>query len=238
MKKELLALLLIPALLLTGCKGNALKYTYDKDAAYSRPEQEPTMDISVDNTTPVDPENDPIDIHFIVEKCFLPHVYYELADISANIGVPYLRETEAGALYSMHPVRQGGRLLIFYNNYDDTPVYENQIKQWFYINTSLSYKDFEAIREGDTIEDVIKVDPSEQIFKNIYNADPEYWNEHEGLATWHYLSDGVLELVYKTENGKLILCATQFSENFNIPRYDEAVSKYYDGHLLPIDALE
>lgn len=70
MKKELLALLLIPALLLTGCKGNTLKYTYDKDAAYSRPEQEPTMDISVDNTTPVDPENDPIDIHFIVEKCF------------------------------------------------------------------------------------------------------------------------------------------------------------------------
>ena len=240
MRKGLISLLLIPALLLAGCAGNPLERTYDKEAAYSRPEQELPADIPpVDNTTPVDPNKDPIDIHSVAEKFFIDgSTPYTLADIAAGIGILSLRKTEAGALYSIHPVQQGGRLLIFYDNYDDTQNYRNQIKQWFYVNKPLSYEDFESIKEGDTIEDVINVDPSEQIFKNIFGVDPKYYDEQGGFQSWHYLSDGVLELGYKIENGKLVLIATQFSENFNVPRYYDAVVNYYDGHLLPIDALD
>ena len=69
MKKGLISLLLIPTLLFAGCADNPLEHSYDIEAAYSRPEQEPTTDLPpVDNTTPFDPDKDPIDIHAVAEN--------------------------------------------------------------------------------------------------------------------------------------------------------------------------
>lgn len=133
----------------------------------------------------------------------------------------------------MHPVKQGGRLFIFYVKEEN-----NRLMQWFYVNKSLSYQDFEKIQDGVSIDDVKKVDPAAQIFENIYHADPDYWKETGGFMSWHYLSDGILELGYKIENNKLILFFQQFSGDFEVHRYNADKSPLYDGHILPIDRVD
>ena len=62
------------------------------------------------------------------------------------IGVECLRETEAGALYSVHKVEQGGLLYIFYNTPEFlTEITTNEIRNWYYVPKRLSSSDFDSM---------------------------------------------------------------------------------------------
>ena len=47
------------------------------------------------------------------------------------------------------------------------------LRNWFYVDGNRSYADFASIEEGDTLEDVKKLDPTVQIYKNMMDADQE-----------------------------------------------------------------
>ena len=65
------------------------------------------------------------------------------------IGVECLRETEAGALYSVHEVEQGGLLYIFYNTPEWlTEITTNEIRNWYYVPKRLSSSDFDSMKKN------------------------------------------------------------------------------------------
>ena len=153
-----------------------------------------------------------------------------------RIGTECLRETAENALYSVHKVKQGGLLYIFYMRHTSNDYF--RIIRWAYSQKKLSYSDFSHIKEGTSIDDAKKVDPTTQIFENIYNANPDYWKEQGGLMAWHYLSDGILELGYMIEDDKAVLRYQQFIEDFQISQNDSERSYPYDGHILPMDMIK
>lgn len=155
-----------------------------------------------------------------------------LADIAADPGIECLRATEAGSLYSVHQVKQGGRLYIFYRR--GQTAEDTSIVCWYYVTKPLSRKDFDAIQEGSTIQDVIRIDPAAQIQYNIYQATQGYWDATGGYGSWHYLDDGILEIGYQNIGGKLTVQEVHFYEDFSI-RENRSIYYPYDGHLIPGD---
>lgn len=180
-----------------------------------------------------------VDIHQFVETYCLPtgDVWGSgtLADIAADPGIECLRATEAGSLYSVHRVEQGGRLYIFYHRRQTAE--QTYMMCWYYETKALSHKDFSSIQEGSTIGDVIRIDPAAQVHENLYRAAQGYWDDTGGFGTWHYLDDGILEIDYQNIGGELTVQRLTFREDFLIVRNSWAVTPIYDGHLLPGDKL-
>ena len=113
----------------------------------------------VDNTTPYQELiTKTVDIHNFAS-------YFDqiggrgIDDVMEFMGVECLRETEAGALYSVHKVEQGGLLYIFYSNQEqETEIRTNSIWAWFYVRERIYFSDFDSLQSGvSTIEDVIEI---------------------------------------------------------------------------------
>ena len=196
-------------------------------------------DLKIDNTTPYEKLiTKTVDIHMFAQR-YNPLGKRNISDIIENVGIECLRNTDEGALYSVHKVKQGGLLYVFYDNYDLNKNLANKsIIRWFYVRERLSFSDFENLTEGvDTIDDVIKINESEQIFLNIYRSYPNFIEE-EVLYTTHYLEDGILDVAYKLVDGKLIFSDKHLTKNFDCPDLDEAIYHPYNACILDIDWLE
>lgn len=242
------AILLIAVMLFScGCSDNS-----NLEAMYvlrHETEQTPSEVVSfkVDNTTPYEELiSKTVDIHMFAQKySFLvkPWTFY-MNQIDADFGLECVRETAKGALYSVHKVEQGGLLYIFYcneiwrDNQEEGP-YPRPVRRWFYVREDLSYADFErAIEEKGTMDDIIRVDETGQIFYNLYSAD---WIDEEPPTecyTWHYLSDGVLELSYRREGNTFVLVNHNWRPDFDLDYGAEAVDIPYNAQILEIDRVK
>jgi hypothetical protein len=194
----------------------------------------------VDNTTPYqDLITKTVDIHNFASH-FEQTGGRGIDDVMEFMGVECLRETEAGALYSVHKVEQGGLLYIFYSNHEwETEIRTNEIKAWFYVRERLSFSDFDSLQSGvTTIEDVIEMNEVEQILFNCYRADPMFQYDPTQLVTVHYLEDGIFALQYDLINGELIFVQHYLAEDFDLPFSRE--SKYYPyyAQVLDMDRVE
>ena len=180
-----------------------------------------------------------IDIHSFMEKYCLrdPYGSGEIEDIAADIGIECLRETEAGALYSIHKVRQGGLLYVFYMNNLPTAPDHHPVIRCMYMQKKLSSKDFESIKEGSMLTEVKKIDSIAQIYENMYYSDPEYWESTGGCGSIHYLSDGILEIGFKERDGKLKVFASKLTEDFDMPQFT-GKNYPYNGRILDTDWTE
>ena len=149
MKKRILLLVVTAmALFSAACSTPAseLKQDYHvpsnpETPAYSS-EAKPVEIPEPDNATPYQELlTKEIDIHSFMENYCLrdPYGSGEIEDIAADIGIECLRETEAGALYSIHKVKQGGLLYVFYMNSPKYPEYHSIIR-WFYVRGRASSK--------------------------------------------------------------------------------------------------
>ena len=193
-------------------------------------------DLKIDNTTPYEELiTKTVDIHTFAQR-YNPFGKRNINDVKEYVGIECLRNTDEGALYSVHKVKQGGLLYVFYDNYDWNKNLANKsIIRWFYVRERLSFSDFENLTEGvDTIDDVIKINESEQIFLNIYRAYPEFFGE-EVLYTNHYLKDGILDIKYKLIDGKLIFSEMHLTKNFDCPDLDEPIYYPYNARILGFD---
>lgn len=196
----------------------------------------------IDNETPYDELiTKEIDIHYMAEKYFTKELYFygTLDDLMRDIGVECLRENTYGTLYSVHKVKQGGLLYIFYSDYAT-------MLRWFYVRNNLSYADLaDALQKNSTLEDLKKIDDTVQIFENLYNSYAN-WIDYWGYFGYHpvflYLNDGILELSYQKEAGDFVITVgepyTIFVDDFEI--YDMIASTYkpYDATIYDMDRVK
>ena len=247
MKKRILLLVVTAmALFSAACSTPAseLKQDYHvpsnpETPAYSS-EAKPVEIPEPDNATPYQELlTKEIDIHSFMEKYCLrdPYGSGEIEDIAADIGIECLRETEAGALYSIHKVKQGGLLYVFYMNSPKYPEYHSIIR-WFYVRGRASSKDFADLAlNKSSIDSAIEINETIQIFYNLYNADKDYWNRESGLPAWVYLDDGILELGFKPENNVLTLFFKEHNKDYNIHKMDAEKVEPYKACILDSDRL-
>ncbi len=189
--------------------------------------------MSVANTTDYDKLiTKKVDIHTFAQR-YEPYGDRTMYDVAENVGIECLRKINNNALYSVHKVKQGGLLYVFYNY---GLGHNGSIIRWFYVRQRLSFSDFENLtKDKSTIDDVIKINESEQIYLNIYRAHPETWVPEETLYTTHYLEDGILDVGYKLVDGKLIFSDIYLTENFDLRDLTDSRTYSYDAHILDID---
>ena len=118
------------------------------------------------------------DINDMMEQLFLePYLhftteYITVAELHAVFPVQCVRKNEDGFVYFVYQIEQSGLLYVFL-----APDWEGDppttLRNWFYVDGNRSYADFASIEEGDTLEDVKKLDPTVQIYKNMMDADQE-----------------------------------------------------------------
>ncbi len=235
---------------LSGCGSRSLVMDYVDLEPTKAPESLTNAEIleRVDNDTPYEELlTKTIDIHEFAQKYVVGvSVHgFDLADVATDMGIECLRLIPEGALYSVHRVSQGGLLYIFYANftewYREDPSMEEDFRYivyWFYVQEPLSYADFSSIREGSTFEDVKRIDSTAQIYKNIYEQDPVFFDTSGGHGSVHYLTDGILIIGTKTQDGKTEVVETEYIADYETMRLQitpRACS--YFGKLLDQDRI-
>lgn len=86
-----------------------------------------------------------------------------------------------------------------------------------YITKSLFYADYNAIKVGSSINDVISIEPATQAYINRNKMLEEQYNSGEwsGEFTQHIiLRDGLLKLTYSRSEGTYIVDQIDFFDNF------------------------
>ena len=239
-KVHRIVVVLLVLVSLIGCThSDALEMNYVIEYNTPTVTKENCEDLKIDNSTPYEELiTKTVDIHMFAQR-YNPFGKRNISDVKEYVGIECLRKTDEGALYSVHKVKQGGLLYVFYDNYDwNKNLTKKSIIRWFYVREQLSFSDFENLNEGvDTIDDVIKINESEQIFLNIYRAYPDFIGE-DVLYTTHYLGDGILDVAYKSVDGELIFSDIYLTENFDCPDLDESRYHPYNARILDIDWLE
>ena len=144
------------------------------------------------------------------------------------------------ALYSVHEVKQGGLLYIFYHK-DPlcTEVKTNSIFCWFYVRERLSLSDFDYLEKNvTTIQDSICQTEIEQIYLNCYQADSTYYLYDKSLGVSFYLEDGLLVILYELVDGELILSEYYFQEGYEVMADGGGRGYPYDVRILDMDWVE
>ncbi len=181
-----------------------------------------------------------VDIDEFIEKCDEnPNVAIFsnptlITTIDTEFGIECLRKTEDNSLYSVHKVKQGGLLYIFYRYHSEIEKFL-EIKNWYYIKKNLKYQDFSSVVNGTDIQTVADIDP----VTNVYIERAEKFDKTTGIATYHYLEDGILLLSYEYKNGKFVVNGQDYQKDFQVELYiKEAKVELYDGRILEQDRLK
>lgn len=169
-----------------------------------------------------------------VVPAFLP----SLAAIDEEIGVECLRRNKAGNYYSVHKLKQGGLLYIFYIDELGSRNYLRMLN-WFVVQKSLSYEDFSAISKGSSLEDVKVIDPVTEIYEQRgYSYLPRYNKDNSPFYSQHYLTDGILTIHYTYTDAKWTVKYDEYRNNFQIDYIYNSGSPKYNGRILDIDAIQ
>jgi len=164
---------------------------------------------------------------------FLKGAAIRLKQLDEDIGIECIRKTDTGMIYSVHKVRQGGLLYIYYNTTDNQNV--TYVRNWYYVKKSLSFNAFTQISEGSNITDVEKIDPATSIFIKKFN---NFSERRDSIRTFHYLNDGILSYLFEYTDGKLVVSSVDFDENFYARDYGSAKERLINGRVLSIDRLK
>ncbi len=197
-----------------------------------------------DTRTPAINNADPYDelittecsIHDFIAAFTGKNVYGQgtMAEVDSCMPIECLRFPEGGTLYSIHKVREGGVLYIFYETrlFEQTnDLQDATILRWFYVQKNLSSDDY---KDAQSIKDIAEIDATGEIFENICYEDMDRWSADDyRFASWHYVSDGIYEIAYEYKNGELKIfhsrLLTDFSlENLYEPTSDECTAKIWE----------
>ena len=225
----------------TSEKDSSLEASYEMK---TRDDIEITQDyiFQVDNKTPYQELiTKTVDIHMFAQNFDMYGSGRGIDDVMEVFGVECLRRTPGGALYSIHKVEQGGLLYIFYNHDDrKTEIKTNEIRHWFYVRKRQSSEEIRNLKgKGATIEDVIEINEAEQIYLNCYRADPTFQGGEDGvLTTFHYFTDGILEIRYYWIYGEFVCVPYFLHKDFNLE--DRKASEYslYNAFIYGMDWVE
>ena len=168
-----------------------------------------------------------------------------LKRVDINFGIECLRKTDDDSLYSVHKVKQGGLLYVFYESRDDTSpaetIADDIIIHWFYIREKHTIDDFKnLVKNKSTFEDVLKIEPSAQIYKNIYDANPSACGDGDSFTVIFYLPDRIYYLSFKKIDDKYIYTMDYSDKKYllNNSVNKSARSHQYIGRILDKDWFE
>ncbi len=186
-----------------------------------------------------------MDINAFFDKCYdllpvsaITNGLHPLPEIDEVFGVECLRRNKAGNYYSVHKLKQGGLLYIFY--IDLEPIKYLWMHNWFVVQKSLSYEDFSTISKGSSYEDVEAVDPAADIYEQRRLSGFEKTSKQSplDLVTRHYLTDGILTIYYEFVDGKLVVHYLEYRKNFQVDVLGASSYPSYNGRILDIDAIQ
>lgn len=141
----------------------------------------------------------------------------------------FVRKIDDSHIYAVYNAEGGGRVFVFF---EGRPYAFDENKQEYimtlslYVTDTLQKSDFDTILIGNTIDDVVAIDRSaEYIKKNGLTIDMKY--------SYHLLTDGLMTIKYREENGNLIVDEILFSDEYvsdirELYELSEDVAKQYD----------
>ncbi len=188
-----------------------------------------------------------MDVNAFLDKCYdvrtvggmMPNPQ-TLSAIDEDYGVECLRRNKSGNYYSVHKLKQGGLLYIFYrlNTYQSNGFYD--VFGWFVTQKKLSYKDFSTISKGSPYEDVEAVDPAADIYEQKLLSYLEKTSKQTSIffVTRHYLTDGIITMNYEFVNGKHVVYYIEYHSNFQVDLLFASSYPSYNGRILDIDAIQ
>lgn len=202
----------------------------------------------LDNKTPYEELiTKTMDINAFFDKCYdiltvggVTHGSHPLSEIDEAFGIECLRRNRARNYYSVHKLKQGGLLYIFYrlNTYQKNGFYD--VFGWFVTQERLSYKDFSSVEQGSPYEDVEAVDPAADIYEQRLLSYLEKTSEQSALffVTQHYLTDGILRIQYEFVDGKYVVQSMKYHSDFQVDLLRASSYPRYNGKILKIDAIQ
>lgn len=217
MKRLFCVFIALSLVSLTSCSMNSFSRTYDVALMerYEDTDSGPSHDFSSAMTDlPYDQmitKTD--DIHEFLEHFGIDaRGRYVLNAVADRIGIECLRTNKSGIRYSIHKIKQGGLLYVFYS--DDEDAWSHN---WFYVQKDQCYSDFSSIEIGSGIQEVERIDPAAQLAKNIFLRFYEYNSRAINsfyMFSAHYLNDGVLAIYYEYKNDDFIVYDIQYFDDY------------------------
>lgn len=123
------------------------------------------------------------------------------------------RDMGGGKKYLMYDTEAGSRIYIFFNAEDNY----RKAKGYSMISSKkLSYADMKALKTGQTMDDVMVIDPSAKYVEYLYSFRSDRGIEYDvtynnqPITTVHLLTDGVMKLTYERsgEEGSYVYTIT------------------------------
>ena len=132
------------------------------------------------------------------------------------------RKMDDDRMYLMYDTDKGSRIYLFF--YPDNLT---SVRGYSLISCKkLSYNDISSIKLGNTIEDVMAIDPTAKFVKilndRVTDASIENYTDNWGqpITTVHLLTDGIMKITYERtgEKGSYIYTITniEYYEDFNL----------------------
>ena len=133
------------------------------------------------------------------------------------------RDMGEGKKYLMYDTDKGTRIYIFFTADDN---YKVAIGYTLYSSKKLNYADMKPLKMGQTIENVMEIDPTAQYVKVLYDRLPSgtiedyenYWDQP--ITTVHLLTDGIMKFTYERsgeeENYTYTITDIEYHKNFKM----------------------
>ena len=261
MKKYLLIAMIVITVIIAIVLGALfMMKSVDNSQTESVPTSTPVKDFSIedqekldlileriDNSTPYDKLiTYIIDINDFIEeyytKSFDFHSNYNSSNLplitkfNDKFEIECLRTTDTGEMYSVHKVKQGGLLYVFYIIKTDSPQRGRyvEIKGWYYAEKNLKFEDFSSIENGASIDKVVEIDPATEVFIEI----ARHLNIDDKMKSTHYTEDGLVHISYAAKAGSFEVSGRTYKKgNFRIDIRVFPKDDQYRGQILPMDII-
>lgn len=219
---------LLLSILLCGCQAKRESVTIDN------------LETIINNTDSYDELiTKELDIHSFIDyygSILTIYRHYEIDEVVLNIGIECLRHTDTNSLYSVHKVKQGGLIYMFYHTdlYGTADFEDTKLNHWFYVCNKTSYDDFKNITPNvSTLKDVMNIDKGAYIFEDIFHLHREEFGE--GMETWHYLEDGICHIRYGYIDGELVVVNISLEDSSNLIDNSLSIRQPCDARILEMD---
>lgn len=155
--------------------------------------------------------------------------YFSIEDFNSKYYIECLRKPRSNVLYSVHKTDNDGIIYVFFAGNESEKSYH--FICWYYVEKNLTYKDFKSIKNGvSTIEDVEKIDPAASVHKKLI--------DNSTLRFEHYLSNGIMQVLYKKENGKFLVDKIELSKKFISDSVGYSDGSGFEAKILDIDFIK
>ena len=152
------------------------------------------------------------------------------------------RDMGGGRKYLMYDTEKGTRMYIFFTSEND---YYSAKGYTLYSSKKLSYADMKSLKMGQTIDDVINIDPTAKFVKHNFDrltdtAVKEKYatNWKQPITTVHLLTDGIMKFTYERsgQEGHYVYTITdiEYHSDFKM----KSILPHYSGTATIVEEMD